>query len=209
MWSLVDFSGFFLGFSLFRRSRDPADKKSEGAHETFARLARLMPEGSLIIGDSYFGGLPALEAIVQQGKHVLMSCNSRRPSALNTDYLAKKLVADGQSASCYGTVEGLEGTVPFLANAFRSEGRILYTISTVFSDRPQDTSFSALVPDVTTTDTDQHVMREGVEVRPEVRCRYSDLMDFVDAADSSILNSVSHPIARVIGQPMSPCGMLL
>lgn len=175
---------------MYRRCRG-AVKVTEGAHETLARMACLMPKGSLIIGDSYFGGLPSLEAIVQQRQHVLMSCNSRRPSALNANYLAKKIPENGQSASCYGAVSGPDGEVPFIANAFRSEGRNLYTLSTVYSDTPSSTSVTALIPDVSTTDTDQHVFHEGEEMRPDVRNRYSELMDFVDNADSAILSSLT------------------
>ena len=175
---------------MFRRSQ--SDEVSEHAFETFVRMARCVPEDTVVVGDSYFGGLQALEAIVKEGKHVLVSCNSRRPSALNSNYLAKLATENGQSASCYGLVADSNGNdVPFMANICRSEGRNLYTLSTVYSDTPCETSITALVPDKHSTDTDQYVHSSCTELRPEVRNRYSDLMDFVDQADSEISQSLT------------------
>ena len=181
---------------MYRRTTETGEPApTEHAHETFARLARHMPKGSLIVGDSYFGGLNTLEEIVKQQQHALLSCTQRRPSALFADNLVKQLHKDGDSASLFGEIPSTDDVsdtrVPFMANAFRSEGRNLFTLSTVYSDTPVPVNVTALVLDETSTDTDQHIIREASEMRPEVRQMYSSNMDFVDNADSAILQSLT------------------
>jgi len=45
-------------------SKNTPKEKSE---ETLLRMAKNMPQGSTIVGDSYFGSLPALELLTKEG----------------------------------------------------------------------------------------------------------------------------------------------
>ncbi len=189
VWSLVDYSGYFYSFSLFRRNCAP-----EKSSTTLCRMSSKMPTGSLITADSYFGSVEAMEELSKQGKYCLFSCNQNRPSALFRDYLCERVAKEGDSASLTGTTAGPGGDkIPFMANTFVSKGRKICTLSNVFSDTPMASEVEQLVNDE--TEEAQYILQVTDEIRPEVRNVYSKLMDFVDNADQYISSSLS-PIRR-------------
>jgi len=134
-WLLVDYSGYFFTFSLFRHDRSGQQQTYEAADQTLLRMASVLPPGTLICADSYFGSLKALEGLAKQGKYGLFSCNSKQDTFIFKEDLHKKVNGDGESSSLYGSVEGMSGErVPFIANCFQSEGRKLNTMGSVYLD---------------------------------------------------------------------------
>lgn len=190
VWSLVDHSGYFYAFSLFRRGGAP-----ESSAATLVRMSDKLDSGSIITADSYFGGLQAVEELSTRGKYCILSCNMKRPASLFHDLLCKELNEDGQSRTLTGSTSGMlrrgrEGPrVPFMANAFQSKNRKLCTLSNVFSDAPEQTQTECLLEDQEMED--QCRMVEIDETRPQVRQRYSAMMDFVDNADQHITSSLA------------------
>ena len=183
-WSLVDFSGYFLSFSQFRRNCAP-----EASHETLIRMTAPLPPGSLVCADSYFGSVKALEKLVKSGKDCLFSCNKSRPLLLFKDGTSQGL-SNGQSKSAWGEVEGEDGRpVAFMANSFQSEGRTLCTLSTVYSDVLQERELEVLMDDETEEDQSRYTLLN--EFQPEVRNKYSEIMDCVDRVDQHILAALS------------------
>ena len=80
LWKSVDYSGLFLRLSIFRRS---GEKESPTA--TVMKMIKGIAPNSLVITDSYFGGLRTLEALSQAGHLGLMSCKQTQPSFLFRD----------------------------------------------------------------------------------------------------------------------------
>ena len=178
----MDFSGFFIAFSMYRRDAPP-----ETTHETLMRMVRMgrLPQGTLVTADAYFGGVDGLRALAGAGCHALLSCNVQRPCALFRDGVCRDLHADGDSRTVYGTVPGPDREeVPFLANSFLSKGRKINTMSTVYSDRPVEATVVTMVNDE--TEEVQSRREEVNELRPEVRMQYQHVMDFVDNADQAL-----------------------
>lgn len=130
MWTLVDYSGYYLNFSIYRRNRG-----HETAAATVLRMSSPLPPSSLVIGDSYFGNLSTLEALALEGKYGLFSCQARRPSFLFQHTVLPNLNGDNGTYSLYGQFPSVrqDGFKHFLANGYQSQGRRLYTLSTCFS----------------------------------------------------------------------------
>ncbi len=148
----------------------------------------MLPENVVVIGDSYFGVIQTLEALALEGHHGIFSCKGTCPSYLFKDHLCLDLIHDNDTASCYGRIQGASGqSVSFLANAFQSQGRKLFTLSTCFSSELKEIEVAAFVEDE--TEEDQRVEVSSVERRPEVRNVYSDFMDFNDTANAVVLSS--------------------
>ena len=64
-----------------------------------------------------------------------------------------KGLENGQSKSLWGKVEEADGAkVLFVANSFQSEGKTLYTLSTVYSDELKKMELEVLVDDDTKED---------------------------------------------------------
>lgn len=185
-WSVVDFSGYFFGFSLFRRDRTGGNSTYEAADQTLLRMSNILPPGTLMVADSYFGSIKALEGLAKSGKYGLFSMNSKRDTAIFRDDLQPKVRNDGESASIFGVLPGLNGDeVPFVANTFRSEGRNLNTLSTCFSDCLAEKELEILVDDG--SEEQQQEIRRLTEMRPVVRNEYSKIMDCVDKADQATM----------------------
>lgn len=185
-WSVVDFSGYFYSFSLFRR--DPSGKNStyEAADQTLLRMSSTLPPGTLVVADSYFGSMKALEGLARQGKYGLFSMSSNRDTMIFHDDLHKKVSNDGESSSLYGFIPWPSGEeVPFIANTFQSERRRLNTLSTCFNDALVEKELEILVPDG--SEEKQQEIRTLTEMRPVVRNEYSKIMDFVDKADQATM----------------------
>ena len=130
--------------------------------------------------------------LVQNRLDGLFSCNLKRPAAIFGEFLAKEVQNDGDSATCYGTIPGPDGSmqVPFMANTCMSRDRKLNTLSTVGSATLVTTAVTSLVDD-DTTDEVQQVRITGPVIRPESRVLYAQYMDFVDKADVSIMGALS------------------
>ena len=190
-WSLVDFSGYMLKFSMFRRDRSGKNETYEPTDETLLRMASAMPPDSLICADSYFGSVKAMEKLAATGKHSLFSMNQNRSPFLFKDGVCMEIEKDGDSATLYGEVNGKRSgeKVPFLANAFRSQGRTLCTMSTVFLDDPIAKELKILVEDG--SEEAQSQFQKLTEIRPEIWNKYSEIMDFVDRADQYISGALS------------------
>ena len=185
-WSLVDFSGYFLGFSLFRRVKESGEPVYEVSHATVERMSKPLPLGSLVIADSYFGSVTALEKLAENEKYALFSCNKTHPSLLFKEGTGEKVKNNGDSETVYGEVKWKDGetTVPFAANSFLSEGRLLCTMTTVFSTDLVTTDTEILVPDGS-----EEVQMKQIQVeekRPEARVAYQNMMDLVDTADQLV-----------------------
>jgi len=187
VWSVVDHSGYFVEFSLFRR--DPISLKNapkEKSEATLLRMAKAMPKGTTIVGDSYFGSIPALELLLKEGYHVLLSSTQTRPSALFKDHLSTKLKKNGDHEEAYGIVKGEnEKNIPFLASVFRSNDKNICTLSSVFSAEMEEVEVETQLRDGS-EDQQQYMMSQQSQIRPEVRVAYADLMNFVDQADARI-----------------------
>ncbi len=190
VWSLVDHSGYFFHFSLFRRGSAP-----ESSTDTLIRMSDKLDAGSVITADSYFSSLQSVEELSKRGKYCLLSTNVKRPASIFQDLLCRELKEDGDSATLTGTTAGValrdrDGPrIPFMANAFQSRGRKLCTLSNCFSDLPTIVQFECLVEEDGTVD--QCALHEVDEARPQVRQKYSEMMDFVDNADQHITSSLS------------------
>eukprot|EP01102_Stenamoeba_stenopodia_P009214 TRINITY_DN2713_c0_g1_i1.p1 TRINITY_DN2713_c0_g1~~TRINITY_DN2713_c0_g1_i1.p1 ORF type:complete len:645 (+),score=151.23 TRINITY_DN2713_c0_g1_i1:407-2341(+) len=216
VWSTVDYSGFLVNFALYRRIVEKTTDTSqlfpkladvigldvvgenektrvarESVDETIKRMASVLPEGTLIVADSYFGGVPALTALVEGGYHVLLSCTQSRPNYLFKDHLGFQLSEDGDSAEVYGEVKYNKQQIPFVANSFQSQGKAINTLSTVFTTRLEKVEIEKTVLDETSEDKRQHKTIKVVEIRPVLRIKYQDLMGFVDQADAKILQGLS------------------
>ena len=167
VWSLVDFSGYFLGFSLFRRGG-----KKEATHETMARMIRgVVPKGAIAVGDSLFGGLPTARILLKEGYEVLLSCTSQRPSAVFKDHAHKQLSEENPFATLYGTLSDENGEDKAIAfNSFLSKGRIINTISSVFSADVQEHEVEVLIRDED-PDGQQYVPETVQEARPDIRVK--------------------------------------
>lgn len=193
-WSLVDFSGYLLKYSLFRRNRSQGQggkEVYEATEDTLLRMSSAMPPNSLICADSYFGSIRAMEKLAKTGKHSLFSMNQSRPSFLFKEGVCSEVRKDGESSTLYGEVSGKRNDekIPFLANAFQSKGRMLCTLSTVYSDAPCEKELEILVED--DSEENQQQFQKLKEVRPEVRIKYAEIMDFVDRADQHINAALS------------------
>lgn len=237
----MDYSGFVINFSLYRRvvdkttnasqlfpklaKHDPTASppitraestkvESEPTHETLLRMASVLPKGSLIVADGYFGGMPGLEVIVEAGYHGLLSCSAHRPAYLFKDYICKELKGDGHSLEVYGELKfAKEQTIPFVANSFKSEGKAINTLSTVFTTDVIAVQVEKEVIDDSQADKRQHKKIVVEEMRPIIRVKYSLLMDFVDAADSRILEGLtktrkSHWTSAYVNWMLSMMGLL-
>ncbi len=189
-WSVVDFSGYFFGFSLFRRDRTREKLTYEAADQTLLRMSNILPPGTLIVADSYFGSLKALEGLAQQGKYGLFSMNSTCDTMIFHDDLHQRVRNDGESASLFGVLPGPDGEeVPFIANTFQSEGRRLNTLLTCFSDLLSEKELEILVDDG--SEEEQQEIKKLTEMRPMVRIEYSKIMDCVDKADQATMANLS------------------
>ena len=181
VWSLVDASGYMIAFSVFRR-----EQEKESPSDTINRMTQTLKAKTLVTGDSLFGTIESLEKLSSRGMYCLFSCNQSRPAVLFKDYLWKQVSVDGENESCYGEVPGQEEEkIPFVANALRSKGRNLCTISTVFSDTKMASEVTTLVDDAS-SDTQQQELVVDNEERPEVRVKYAELMSFVDTCDQIV-----------------------
>ena len=126
-----------------------------------------------------------MEKLQQEGKHSLFSCSQKRPTYLFHDDLCRSLQKDGDSQAKYGL---LNGDTPFLVNAFQSKGRKLCIMSTCFSDEKTEKEFEILVEDGSEENQSQY--EEIKEIRPLVRAKYSEIMDFVDRADQHTMGAL-------------------
>jgi hypothetical protein len=150
--------------------------------KTLERMAMPMPLGFLIITDSYFGGLQAVEAMVKQGKHALFSCVQTRPSLLFRNNLCEKLKTKGDCESVYGIMKGKDGEeIPFAANSFLSEKRKICTLTTVYSLTKIHKSFDVLINDG--SEENQCERKQVQEMRPIARVKYQEDMTCVNNAD--------------------------
>ena len=183
-WSLVDYSGYFLKFSMFRRDRTNPKATYEAVHDTVIRMTQPLSSCSLVVGDSYFGSLKSMEELVKQGKHCIFSCTQNRPSLFFRQNLCSLLKNDGDCAALYGEINGVGGEVPFLASSFLSKGRKLNTIGTVSSGELKEVTCEALLPDG--SEEKQCTFQRISEKRPEIRTKYMEIMDAVDCADQHI-----------------------
>ena len=166
--------------SIYRRNGE-----KESSANTLLRLSIPLPPGSLVVGDSYFGGLQTLEGLARAGKYGLLSCTCTRPSFLFKDCLVNELVKDADCSSRYGKLAGRdEKDFAFIANAFQSQGRNLFTLSTAFSSLLQSVEISGFVDD--DTEEQQQIPHHSEEKRPEVRNKYSAFMDFTDKANAAV-----------------------
>ena len=74
-----------------------------------------------------------------------------------------------------------------MANVFKSMGRLLCTLSTVFGDEPTSRNIEALVNDASVPDENgQMVLATSEENRPKVRVAYQMTMMCVDNADQHV-----------------------
>jgi hypothetical protein len=114
--------------------------------KTLERIAMPILLRFLIIADSYFGGLQAVEEMIKQKKHVLFSCVQTRPSLLFQNDLCEKLKTKGDCESVYGIMKGKDGEeIPFVANSFLSEKRKICILMTVYSLTKIYKSFDVLI----------------------------------------------------------------
>jgi hypothetical protein len=74
-------------------------------------MVMLMLLRFLIIADSYFGGLQAVEAIIKQRKHALFLYVQTCPSFLFRNDLCEKLKTKGDCKSVYGIMKGKDSEV--------------------------------------------------------------------------------------------------
>ena len=176
-WSAVDFSGYYTGLSLFRRGQD-----KESPSDTVLKMCKGISKESLIVADSYFGGLKTMEKLSQEGHMCVMSCKQTQPSFLFKDYLIPKCQKDGDCSSVYGV---LPDGRPFSANAFVSRGRKLLTLSSAFNTKRSTVTVEAFVQD----ETEEDQMESSIcnEERPEVRNIYSSYMDFNDTGNAAVM----------------------
>ena len=132
-----------------------------------------------------------MEKLARTGRHCLFSCNQVRPGFLFKDGTCKEIQKDGNSVTLYGEVEGKRSgeKVPFLVNTFQSKGQKLCTMSTAFSDTPIETELEILVED--DSEEKQSQFEKLKEVRPEVRNKYVEIMNFVDNADQYVSSALS------------------
>ncbi len=177
LWTSVDYSGYFLRLCIFRRG---GEKESPTA--TVMKMIRGIAPESLVITDSYFGGLRTLEGLSALGHYGLMSCKQTQPSFLFKDLLVPRCVRDGDCHTAYGV---LNDNRPFLANVFMSRNRKLMTLTSAYSVSKQSVCIEALIPD--DTEEDQMEMSIGEEERPEARNLYSSYMDFNDVGNGAVM----------------------
>ena len=85
-WVTVDYSGFCLDCSLFRRGEPP-----EKTHNTLLRMTEQLSEDSLVVADSYFGSMKSLEGLVERNQHALLACRANRPSGIFKNRLCKNM----------------------------------------------------------------------------------------------------------------------
>ena len=67
-----------------------------------------LPEGALVVADSYFGSVCAMEGLAKQGKHSLFSCNQSRPSMFFKNDLCSQITQHGDCQTLYGEVDSLK-----------------------------------------------------------------------------------------------------
>lgn len=83
IWMTVDFSGVVIKMSMFERVLpDGTVKPPEKTTDTLLRMVKELPEGSVIVGDSLFGSLQAVEELSKAGYEAIVSCRTDRPRAL-------------------------------------------------------------------------------------------------------------------------------
>ena len=113
---VADFSGFCLGTSLFRRGLG-----TERTHETLLKMVEGLQEATLVVADSYFGGLPALEGLVSKKFHALLACRKDRPTSIFKS-LCQGL-KEGETSSSHLKI----GETPFFATATANDKVIIRT----------------------------------------------------------------------------------
>ena len=178
-----------------------SDRDAEKASTTVTRMSKPMGPGSLIIADSYFGSTDAMKELAAEGKYCLFSCNQSRPAYLFKSFLGKSLSKDGDSVTLTGEVPFMETnaedpetsptmtSIPFIANGIVSKNRRIWTLANVFSDRVAKQEVEVLVEDNETTDEATYVVE--TEERPEIRNRYSEMMDYVDRVDQTVASGLA------------------
>lgn len=177
LWTSVDYSGYFLRVSIFRRG-----EMRESPSDTVLKMIRGAPPESLIITDSYFGGMRTLESLSELGHYALMSCKQTQPSFLFRDHLMPQCKRDGDCITSYGILANGQA---FLANIFMSRKRKLLTLSSAYSAEKAQVPIQALVQDE--TEEDQMEISMGEECRPEVRNLDSAYMDFNDVGNGAVI----------------------
>ena len=174
-WVTVDYSGFCLDCSLFRRVEPPVK-----THNTLLQMSEQLSEDSLVVADSYFGSMKSLEGLVERNQHALLACRANRPSGIFKNRLCKNM-SEGEVRSEYGTV----GVNPFMSTCSRNNGKNTCLVSTVFDGSTISTKTNTLVPG--DTEEQQSTLVTTKINRSKSHQQYSDLMGFVDDCDREIL----------------------
>jgi hypothetical protein len=170
-WSLVDYSRYFVSFLMFKRIVENGKSSYESIWKTLERMAILMLLRFLIIADSYFRGLQAVEAMIKQRKHVLFSCVQTCPSLLFRNDLYEKLKIKKDCKSVYEIMKRKDGKeIPFIANSFLLEKRKICTLMTVYSLTKIHKSFDVLINNG--NEENQYERKQVQEIRLIARVKY-------------------------------------
>ena len=106
---------------MFQRDRTGKKETFESADEMLLQMLKPLPPGSLVVADLYFGSLKALEKLIKDHKHALLSCTQNCPGLLFKDLLVDKLQNNEDNKSIFGEIERNGEKIPFIANGFCSE----------------------------------------------------------------------------------------
>lgn len=130
IWMTVDFSGVVIKMSMFERVLpDGSPSRKESTSDTLLRMIQELPEGTVIVGDSLFGSLDAVQALAEQGYEAILSCRTDRPSALFAHMQANNFeVGDVRVAQCFVRPKSDRSVAPGATwkSSFRSDGSVYY-----------------------------------------------------------------------------------
>jgi len=196
----VDFSGFYCNFSIYRRNGI-----KESSAETLLRVSRCLPSRSLVIRFIFW--VPQELRRTGIGREVRPLLLSDVSSIISLQgSLTSQLHQDNDSSSLFGQIRRGDSSTPFVANAFQSQGRKLYTLSSAFSDMRQSVDIEAFIDD--DNEEQQQIPVHSSENRPEIRVKYSMYMDFNDCANAATLDAMcgtrKHHWSSAVGMWMLP-----
>ena len=178
-------SGFLFAWSLYKRDREK--KKKEKTEQTVAKMLKELEqkkEEYHICVDSYFGGIPALQTIVDHGFRAVMACRKDRPNWIFEE-LHGSLTNLGDYEERSGKIETEEGEkVPFVAISFKSSRNCNF-LSTL-----NGTSETVEVEEEIDMENKDDEEKKRTKIRwvvPAARREYLENMNFVDLLDREVL----------------------
>lgn len=179
---------------MFKRSEEK-EKVEETVSKMIKYLHSQTKEEHHIVIDSYFGGIPSLQRIVNEGFHAVMSCRKDRPGWIFEE-LHQTLNNLGDFSAASGSIETEEGErVAFSAISFKSSRNCNFL--TTINGSHTLVEAEEEIDELNEKDDEERRRKKVTWMVPEARREYLENMNFVDLLDREVmLYMSSHRKAR-------------